>query len=154
MCVGLHPCIVCGEHVLFKNSVTVCLLTLHSVKHIETMLIGNGMYTNHYINSINCVCVCVCVCVAVHVLWWYEGADQRAASRHKAHGDPRVVAAGDTHTHTHTHTHTQSLLTLSMCLTLRLCVCVCVLFAVRESVTYLVSQQNKLMFPTPFSPSK
>ncbi|XP_012669818.1 protein NipSnap homolog 3A isoform X1 [Clupea harengus] len=54
----------------------------------------------------------------MHVLWWYEGADQRAASRHKAHGDPRVVAA------------------------------------VRESVTYLVSQQNKLMFPTPFSPSK
>uniref|UniRef100_A0AAY4CA66 NIPSNAP domain-containing protein n=1 Tax=Denticeps clupeoides TaxID=299321 RepID=A0AAY4CA66_9TELE len=52
----------------------------------------------------------------VHVLWWYEGADQRAAARHKAHGDPRVVAA------------------------------------VRESVTYLDSQQSKLMFPTPFSP--
>ncbi|XP_062404804.1 protein NipSnap homolog 3A [Sardina pilchardus] len=54
----------------------------------------------------------------VHVLWWYEGADQRAADRHKAHGDPRVVAA------------------------------------VRESVSYLASQQNKLMFPTPFSPMK
>ncbi|XDV37618.1 hypothetical protein PO909_007194 [Leuciscus waleckii] len=29
----------------------------------------------------------------VHVLWWYESADQRAAIRHKAHGDARVVAA-------------------------------------------------------------
>ncbi|KAL2089102.1 hypothetical protein ACEWY4_016001 [Coilia grayii] len=54
----------------------------------------------------------------VHVLWWYEGADQRAAIRHKAHQDPRVVAA------------------------------------VRESVSYLASQHNKLMFPTPFSPLK
>lgn len=54
----------------------------------------------------------------VHVLWWYEGADERAAARHKAHDDPRVVAA------------------------------------VRESVTYLVSQQSKLMFPCPFSPMK
>jgi len=31
---------------------------------------------------------------AVHVLWWYESADQRAAMRQKAHGDARVVAAG------------------------------------------------------------
>lgn len=31
---------------------------------------------------------------AVHVLWWYESADQRAAIRHKSHGDARVVAAG------------------------------------------------------------
>ncbi|XP_063044124.1 protein NipSnap homolog 3A [Engraulis encrasicolus] len=54
----------------------------------------------------------------VHVLWWYEGADQRAAIRHKAHQDPRIVAA------------------------------------VRESASYLVSQKNKLMFPTPFSPLK
>ncbi|KAI1887789.1 hypothetical protein AGOR_G00193980 [Albula goreensis] len=29
----------------------------------------------------------------VHVLWWYEGPDQRAAMRHQAHGDARVVAA-------------------------------------------------------------
>ncbi|XP_061100752.1 protein NipSnap homolog 3A-like isoform X1 [Conger conger] len=29
----------------------------------------------------------------VHVLWWYENPDQRAGSRHKAHGDARVVAA-------------------------------------------------------------
>ncbi|XP_023676738.1 protein NipSnap homolog 3A [Paramormyrops kingsleyae] len=52
----------------------------------------------------------------VHVLWWFESPDQRAAIRQKAHGDARVVAA------------------------------------VRESVTYLDSQSNKLMFPTPFSP--
>ncbi|XP_030648516.1 protein NipSnap homolog 3A isoform X2 [Chanos chanos] len=54
----------------------------------------------------------------VHTLWWYDSPDQRAAIRHKAHGDPRVVAA------------------------------------VRESVVYLESQRNKLMFPTPFSPLK
>ncbi|XP_051513622.1 protein NipSnap homolog 3A-like [Myxocyprinus asiaticus] len=29
----------------------------------------------------------------VHVLWWHESADQRAATRHKSHGDARVVAA-------------------------------------------------------------
>ncbi|KAG7458924.1 hypothetical protein MATL_G00225670 [Megalops atlanticus] len=29
----------------------------------------------------------------VHVLWWYESPDQRAASRHQSHGDARVVAA-------------------------------------------------------------
>ncbi|XP_051715743.1 protein NipSnap homolog 3A isoform X1 [Ctenopharyngodon idella] len=29
----------------------------------------------------------------LHVLWWYESADQRAAIRHKSHGDARVVAA-------------------------------------------------------------
>ncbi|ELK26468.1 Protein NipSnap like protein 3A [Myotis davidii] len=29
----------------------------------------------------------------VHVLWWNESADSRAAGRHKAHEDPRVVAA-------------------------------------------------------------
>ncbi|KAI4885034.1 hypothetical protein NFI96_017713, partial [Prochilodus magdalenae] len=32
----------------------------------------------------------------VHVLWWYESADHRAAIRHRAHTDPRVVAAGKT----------------------------------------------------------
>ncbi|KAG5849539.1 hypothetical protein ANANG_G00112030 [Anguilla anguilla] len=52
----------------------------------------------------------------VHALWWYETPDQRAASRHSAHGDARVVAA------------------------------------VRESVTYLESQSNKLLFPTPSPP--
>ncbi|MBN3310280.1 NPS3A protein, partial [Amia calva] len=30
----------------------------------------------------------------VHVLWWYEDPDQRAAARHTAHQDARVVAAG------------------------------------------------------------
>ncbi|XP_066576541.1 protein NipSnap homolog 3A isoform X2 [Amia ocellicauda] len=54
----------------------------------------------------------------VHVLWWYEDPDQRAAARHTAHQDARVVAA------------------------------------VRESVTYLDSQKNKLLIPTPFSPLK
>lgn len=54
----------------------------------------------------------------VHVLWWYEDPDQRAAGRHKAHEDARVVAA------------------------------------VRASVSYLVSQKNKLLLPTPFSPLK
>ncbi|XP_068830563.1 protein NipSnap homolog 3A isoform X2 [Capricornis sumatraensis] len=29
----------------------------------------------------------------VHVLWWYESADSRAAGRHQSHEDPRVVAA-------------------------------------------------------------
>ncbi|XP_060055050.1 protein NipSnap homolog 3A-like isoform X2 [Erinaceus europaeus] len=29
----------------------------------------------------------------VHVLWWYENADNRAAGRHRSHEDPRVVAA-------------------------------------------------------------
>uniref|UniRef100_A0A671LRN7 Nipsnap homolog 3A (C. elegans) n=1 Tax=Sinocyclocheilus anshuiensis TaxID=1608454 RepID=A0A671LRN7_9TELE len=29
----------------------------------------------------------------VHVLWWYECADQRAAIRHKSHDNVRVVAA-------------------------------------------------------------
>uniref|UniRef100_A0A8C2VVH4 Protein NipSnap homolog 3A-like n=1 Tax=Chinchilla lanigera TaxID=34839 RepID=A0A8C2VVH4_CHILA len=29
----------------------------------------------------------------VHVLWWYETADSRAAGRHQSHEDPRVVAA-------------------------------------------------------------
>ncbi|XP_066525966.1 protein NipSnap homolog 3A [Hoplias malabaricus] len=29
----------------------------------------------------------------VHILWWYESADHRAAVRHKSHNDPRVVAA-------------------------------------------------------------
>ncbi|XP_076861860.1 protein NipSnap homolog 3A isoform X2 [Brachyhypopomus gauderio] len=29
----------------------------------------------------------------VHVLWWYESADARAAIRYKSHSDPRVVAA-------------------------------------------------------------
>ncbi|XP_056144254.1 protein NipSnap homolog 3A isoform X2 [Lampris incognitus] len=29
----------------------------------------------------------------VHVLWWFEGADQRAALRHKSHEDARLVAA-------------------------------------------------------------
>lgn len=29
----------------------------------------------------------------VHVLWWHENADTRAAGRHKAHDDPRIVAA-------------------------------------------------------------
>lgn len=54
----------------------------------------------------------------VHALWWFETPDQRAAARHKAHSDARVVAA------------------------------------VRESVTYLQSQKNKLMFPCPYSPLK
>ncbi|XP_034545710.1 protein NipSnap homolog 3A [Notolabrus celidotus] len=54
----------------------------------------------------------------VHALWWFESADQRAELRHKAHTDPRVVAA------------------------------------VRSSVVHLVSQENKLMFPLPFSPLK
>lgn len=31
---------------------------------------------------------------AVHVLWWNESADSRAAGRHQSHEDPRVVAAG------------------------------------------------------------
>ncbi|XP_036431650.1 protein NipSnap homolog 3A [Colossoma macropomum] len=52
----------------------------------------------------------------VHVLWWYESADLRAAIRHRAHTDARVVAA------------------------------------VRQSVAYLESQKNKLMFPCSFSP--
>lgn len=54
----------------------------------------------------------------VHVLWWYENADIRAAGRHRSHEDPRVVAA------------------------------------VRESVNFLVSQENMLMIPTSFSPLK
>ncbi|XP_025744172.1 protein NipSnap homolog 3A-like isoform X4 [Callorhinus ursinus] len=54
----------------------------------------------------------------VHVLWWNESADSRAAGRHWSHEDPRVVAA------------------------------------VRESVNYLVSQQNMLLIPTSFSPLK
>ncbi|XP_021546886.1 protein NipSnap homolog 3A-like isoform X2 [Neomonachus schauinslandi] len=54
----------------------------------------------------------------VHVLWWNENADSRAAGRHQSHEDPRVVAA------------------------------------VRESVNYLVSQQNTLLIPTSFSPLK
>ncbi|XP_074529477.1 protein NipSnap homolog 3A [Halichoeres trimaculatus] len=54
----------------------------------------------------------------VHALWWFESADQRAELRHRAHTDPRVVAA------------------------------------VRNSVAHLVSQENKLMFPLPFSPLK
>ncbi|XP_048194355.1 protein NipSnap homolog 3A-like [Perognathus longimembris pacificus] len=29
----------------------------------------------------------------VHVLWWNENADSRAAGRHRSHEDPRVVAA-------------------------------------------------------------
>ncbi|KAL4641564.1 hypothetical protein GN956_G10327 [Arapaima gigas] len=52
----------------------------------------------------------------VHVLWWHESPDRRAADRHTAHQDARVVAA------------------------------------VRESVEYLESQKNKLLFPTPYSP--
>uniref|UniRef100_A0A8C3WML6 NIPSNAP domain-containing protein n=1 Tax=Catagonus wagneri TaxID=51154 RepID=A0A8C3WML6_9CETA len=54
----------------------------------------------------------------VHVLWWNESADSRAAGRHQSHEDPRVVAA------------------------------------VRESVNYLVSQQNMLLIPTSYSPLK
>ncbi|XP_060904628.1 protein NipSnap homolog 3A isoform X1 [Labrus mixtus] len=54
----------------------------------------------------------------VHALWWFESADQRAELRHRAHTDPRVVAA------------------------------------VRGSVVHLDSQENKLMFPLPFSPLK
>ncbi|XP_060771091.1 protein NipSnap homolog 3A [Neoarius graeffei] len=54
----------------------------------------------------------------LHVLWWYESADYRAAIRHKAHGDARVVTA------------------------------------VRESVAYLESQRNKLLFPCSYSPLK
>ncbi|XP_053423073.1 protein NipSnap homolog 3A-like [Nycticebus coucang] len=54
----------------------------------------------------------------VYVLWWNESADSRAAGRHQAHEDPRVVAA------------------------------------VRESVNYLVSQQNMLLIPSSFSPLK
>lgn len=38
----------------------------------------------------------ILVCTAVHVLWWYESADHRAAVRHKAHSDARVVSAGKT----------------------------------------------------------
>ncbi|XP_006886966.1 PREDICTED: protein NipSnap homolog 3A [Elephantulus edwardii] len=54
----------------------------------------------------------------VHVLWWNESLDSRAAGRHQSHEDPRVVAA------------------------------------VRESASYLVSQENMLMTPLPFSPLK
>lgn len=36
---------------------------------------------------------------AVHVLWWYESADHRAAVRHKAHSDARVVSAGNIYVH-------------------------------------------------------
>ncbi|XP_032979224.1 protein NipSnap homolog 3A [Rhinolophus ferrumequinum] len=54
----------------------------------------------------------------VHVLWWNESADSRAAGRHQSHEDPRIVAA------------------------------------VRESVNYLVSQQNMFLIPTSFSPLK
>uniref|UniRef100_A0A670K2H6 NIPSNAP domain-containing protein n=1 Tax=Podarcis muralis TaxID=64176 RepID=A0A670K2H6_PODMU len=32
-------------------------------------------------------------CELVHVLWWNENSDCRAAGRHSAHEDPRVVAA-------------------------------------------------------------
>ncbi|XP_070375205.1 protein NipSnap homolog 3A isoform X1 [Equus asinus] len=31
----------------------------------------------------------------VHVLWWNESADSRAAGRHESHEDPRVVAAAE-----------------------------------------------------------
>jgi hypothetical protein len=31
---------------------------------------------------------------SVHALWWYESPDHRAAVRHEAHEDARVVAAG------------------------------------------------------------
>ncbi|XP_071765353.1 protein NipSnap homolog 3A [Centroberyx gerrardi] len=54
----------------------------------------------------------------VHAVWWFESPDQRAAVRHKAHTDARVVSA------------------------------------VRESVSFLESQRNKLMFPCSFSPLK
>ncbi|XP_077201504.1 protein NipSnap homolog 3B-like [Paroedura picta] len=54
----------------------------------------------------------------VHVLWWHESPDSRAAGRHRAHEDARVVAA------------------------------------VRESVQFLESQRNMLLFPAPFSPLK
>ncbi|KAI5942270.1 protein NipSnap homolog 3A-like isoform X1 [Manis javanica] len=54
----------------------------------------------------------------VHVLWWNESAESRAAGRHQSHEDPRIVAA------------------------------------VRESVSYLVSQKNMLLIPTSFSPLK
>ncbi|XP_043829492.1 protein NipSnap homolog 3A [Dromiciops gliroides] len=54
----------------------------------------------------------------VHVLWWTETPDTRAAGRHRAHEDARVVAA------------------------------------VRESCTYLESQENVLLIPTAFSPLK
>ncbi|KAK3526533.1 hypothetical protein QTP70_030757 [Hemibagrus guttatus] len=54
----------------------------------------------------------------LHVLWWYESADHRAAVRHKAHSDARVVSA------------------------------------VRQSVSYLESQRNKLLFPCSYSPLK
>ncbi|XP_061404734.1 protein NipSnap homolog 3A isoform X1 [Lethenteron reissneri] len=54
----------------------------------------------------------------VQVLWNFDSADSRAAGRHLAHEDARVVAA------------------------------------VRESVSYVVAQSNKLLLPTPFSPLK
>ncbi|KAG7324379.1 hypothetical protein KOW79_012395 [Hemibagrus wyckioides] len=54
----------------------------------------------------------------LHVLWWHESADHRAAVRHKAHSDARVVSA------------------------------------VRQSVSYLESQRNKLLFPCSYSPLK
>lgn len=41
---------------------------------------------------------------SVHALWWFESADQRAELRHRAHEDPRVVAAGEGR---HAHLHLQ-----------------------------------------------
>ncbi len=35
--------------------------------------------------------------ISVHVLRWYESADQRAATRHTSHEDARVVAAGQSY---------------------------------------------------------
>lgn len=35
----------------------------------------------------------------VNVLWWYEDPDSRAAGRHDAHEDARVVAAGKRQLH-------------------------------------------------------
>lgn len=46
------------------------------------------------------MCSCVlfvinlCFISWVHVLWWNESMDSRAAGRHQSHEDPRVVAAG------------------------------------------------------------
>ena len=47
-----------------------------------------------------------CPLFPVHVLWWFESADQRAAIRHEAHDDARVVAAGkNSSTPPHGSTH-------------------------------------------------
>lgn len=84
----------------------------------------------------------------VHVLWWYENADGRAAGRHEAHEDARVVAAGKRKWYL--------LACIAKChnVTQRIDCSLSFLLSVRESVQFLESQRNMLLIPTPFSPLK